>query len=253
MQIALIPPISLRAYTYGRPMQMALPNPANDFTYMNYYKRMGRGTDSYVILDNGMFEKPILSSWKIGDLGRTLNAQEIVLPDVWANPVETLVQVQNFLEYWKKSVFNYTKDWSPRLQVVVHGGTMRQAKNFVTAIADNAPTVSVIGISRSLSRSCRNVHCRIELTEWIHKTFPNRYEIHFLGFDDNYHEELRVANAMVRSVDTGAPFIAAYWKHHLSHMGVEPRPRGYFRLPLQFFEASLVSENIEYLDDLVRS
>lgn len=252
-EIVLIPPASLLGTVWERKYQMLIPAGLSETEYSYYYKHFGKDPAYFVMMDNGMFEKPPLPIPNLVAMSEEYRVQELVLPDVWEDAVETLAQVRQFLEYW----FNIgIYCWPPRFQAVVHGqknlnnsgAVEAAAKAFVSAVAEyqQIPTVA---ISRSLSRSMGNIEGRNILAKWIHDNFP-QLDIHYLGFDDEWHGEIKDVMGIVRSMDTVAPYTAAYAGKKLRDRPKVPRPPSYFSLATSNFDMRLVKSNIAYLDNL---
>jgi hypothetical protein len=129
---------------------------------------------------------------------------------------------------------------------------MEASRDFISEIADSFPQVKTISISRSLQYcSGGKAWARAETAAWIAEEFGDRFAVHLLGFYDSWHYELGLCQGTVRSIDTVAPFTAAYWGQLLSDKpGGLRRPRDYESVRSMQFPADLVRQNIEYLDSL---
>jgi hypothetical protein len=252
-EVVLIPPTSLLLDTaLERRIQMMLPAPLEHRIYRNFYRYCGYSNQKYVILDNGMFEGDALEPTALLDLGHKYNTQEIVLPDIWNSSHSTLDAIRRFFLAIDPNDGMFL-DWRPRLTAVVHGPTMFDAQQFVGHIYESCPLVTTISISRSLTRSTKQVSDRIRLASWIKEQFPDkRYDIHLLGLDDSWHRELWSGAKLARSLDTVAPFTAAFWGVSLDMAELVdiPRPKNYFDLPSSEFPVNLVRDNIAYLDNM---
>jgi hypothetical protein len=251
VKIALIPPISKLETTLGRDYQMLIPEALTRQTYRDFYETLGRNDKYFVMMDNGMFEHTEMNNRDLLAVAKRSNIQELVLPDRWADPYGTAVLIG---EYFKECVPMY-KDYTPKMAAVAHGGTFGAAMQFVDGVSEFSEITSV-HISRSLTRSTGKRDSRILLADWIDTKFPDRFEIHFLGFDDSWHGEVAVAalTGLVRSLDTIVPYSAAYHDCDLE-TGLSDqatRPTDYFHLPEQYFPGGLVHKNIAYLDNLAQ-
>lgn len=251
MEIALIPPVSMLEKTLGRKFQMLIPQPLTDPTDWNFYHTIGHRDGYYVMMDNGMFEKTEVEPKVLVSMAHRFNVQEIVLPDVWSEPSATTDVIAEFF----LKAGEPPEDFHPVLAAVAHGGTLRDAQAFVDYIS-RLPAIDAIHISRSGTYATKNYNFRIDLADWIDEEYPGRFDIHFLGFDDTWHGEVSVAADIgcVRSLDTVAPFTAAWANMKLSPAGPLRilRPDDYFFRRAEEFPDALVDRNIAYLDFLAK-
>jgi hypothetical protein len=257
IDVALIPPGFLAAhYCEGRKYQMALATVLQaDGAYRNYYRQGWRPRDSYYILDNGAWEEETLPPDELITVSRLCNANEIMTPDVINDPAATWAKTIQFLDYFDAAPGgDHTR---PKFTAIAHGDSVSQALSFVQAISEEA-RISSIAIGRAYSRKVGNPTARLELALSIHERYGSRFQIHLLGFSDEWPTELQHCNSypgLIRSVDTIAPFSYAYQGLSIDTVGKVsvPRPADYFDLAWDQFDHDLVEHNIRTLDRWARS
>jgi hypothetical protein len=247
LDIALIPPASLGYMLAGRPYQMMLPAPLTLHTYHDLYIEVGLRS-TYLMLDNGAWEGNRVPNIDLVRIGRRFRATELVTPDILNDPGRTRLETVNFID-WFRTQFEQT-GWHPNFMAVAHGHTEHDAREFVRRVADDLPMVTTIGIGRAYARACGDKSARAHLAQWIANTYPTRFKTHLLGYNDEWPDEVLICSQWVRSLDTIAPFTAA-WKGLLLRArpaGV-PRPHDYFYLEENQFDLGLVKANIQWLDE----
>jgi hypothetical protein len=200
------------------------------------------------VMDNGIWEAEAVSDSVLVGLGLDYGFNELIAPDVLNDPDKTFAKTYDFLHYLPL-VFE------PKIAVVVHGQTQRQAQEFIRNIhALNDARVTTLMIGRAFSRHVGNRTARYTLAAWIKQEFGDRYQIHLLGYNDPWGPaELAACQGIVRSMDTVAPFTAALAGVAIDSPACQaaapPRPADYFDLPTTAFPKHLVEHNIEVLDE----
>jgi hypothetical protein len=255
IEIALIAPGSMvTKYCSLRPCQMMLAGCLLDpgqTQYQDHYFNAAAG--SFTMLDNGAWESESVSPETLILLADKFHASEMIAPDVINDPVETLKRVEHFLDVWSVNHLRTRPLFNPSIAAVVHGRTLGEACNFVRQIAalnEKRPAhrIGTLAIGRAFTRSTGDCYDRYRLASWIHECYGRRFHIHLLGYNDDWGRgELKSCQALVRSVDTAAPFSAALASRSMSDPGV-PRQETYFSTPSSSFDAALVRQNIDTLD-----
>lgn len=155
-----------------------------------YFNRKGQ----YVILDNGLYEKQMVSN-KLIDIiniaeSSSIKVDEIVIPDVFHDGAETMNYFVDNLETISKWSYKY------RFMFVAQGKNFKEFKKVMKWINDftNAPFNLSIGIPKL---SPFNRVGKRAIREYAKCKLP----IHFLGITSTFKELLHVSR-LVRSCDT---------------------------------------------------
>jgi hypothetical protein len=259
IDIALIAPGALtERYGEGRRFQMALAGNLADVSqvaYHEFYNQAWKPWGAEWLLDNGAWEGKLLGDDELIQIARRYRATEVMAPDVINDAAATLGKTLEFLDQWREQRDRHVV--MPRVAAVAHGSTTREAMAFVYEI-EKAPEVKTIAIGRAYSRKVGNPTARYELAMEIKKRFGQRFQIHLLGFSDEWPTELQHCNGvpgLIRSCDTVAPFTYAYYGYPLEAAGVAkaPRPDNYFDLTLNDINRSLLERNIAEIDKMAQS
>lgn len=232
MQLALIPPLSrlddlkLTNYQLALPHLLLLRDKGN---YSCAYREAADRGD-YVILDNGAADSGLWNWHELLALAENINATEVVLPDVIGYPKKTWALVE---KVWKD------RDTNRKYMYVVHG------RDVQVLIADALVAldlgVHTIGIPRHLVTTLR-FDARIRVAEALLQARPRdeqrygygpyTYDIHFLGTNPHWTQEVRFAEELlpgeIRGVDTSAPYVYAWKGLTLASDEEVKRPEWYF-------------------------
>lgn len=169
------------------------------------YREILRATSKFVILDHGLFEAnlEVPSPWKIALVARMMNADEVVLPDVLGDPVETVSKALKALQYLPSEA---------GLMFVPQGHAYDEWQDcllrFLEYIAPKhfCGTIGLSSLRRPGSLRAQ-VGTRILMMKYLR---PLGFEMHLLGLCSVRHfveEELPIALELgVRGVDTCAAF-----------------------------------------------
>jgi hypothetical protein len=263
VEVAIIPPGALaQQYCEDRRIQMALagelihPNggePPNAH-YLDFYNQAWKSHHVEWLLDNGAWEGERLNDYDLIRVAARYGATELVAPDVLGDPSATLVLTQQFLETLRGPMPFGGK--VPRIAAVAHGQSLQESLEFVSELnhSDTSHHIKTISISRTTCYRSGNPTARFELALEIKKRYGTRYDIHLLGFSDQWPTELQhcaSVSGLVRSMDTIAPFSYAHRGINIEEVGrVEvPRPDNYFDLTAEDFDQPfLIERNIKTLD-----
>lgn len=152
----------------------------------------------YVILDNGMFEKSMVSAdlKQIIDLADNcaININEIIIPDVMHNKNETIKL------FWEN--YKYIKNSKYRFMLVAQHSDFEEfveMVDFICSLPEDLPLC--IGIPKL---SCFRRSSKKAIKQYKRIKFP----IHFLGIKSSFSEVLPVLD-IIRSCDSAQLFIAA--------------------------------------------
>ena len=170
------------------------------------YREMLRTTSKFVILDHGLFEGDlhVPSPWKIALVARMMDADEVVLPDVLGDPIETVSKAIEALRYILSKV---------DLMFVPQGRTMTEWTNCLRTFLRRAepqgfapPTIGLSSLRRPGSLRAQ-VGTRIPMMKYLH---AQGFKMHLLGLCSVRHfveEELPIALGLgVKGLDTCAAF-----------------------------------------------
>lgn len=203
MKLALIPPRGWERYALHSDFHLALAQVNNRF-YDETYTRAADRQD-FIVVDNGAAEGKPVGDFLLYSQAKKWGANEVVLPDVMFEAIETVRRAERFKANIDDSAyvfdaFNY--------MAVAQGNTINTVKACIDGLSE-LPYVSTIGIPRHLITTLRQRFIRLVLAEWIDKEFPKRFQIHFLGTNPSVPSEVARAareTPFVRSVDTSMPF-----------------------------------------------
>lgn len=227
MKLALIPPYSQMNTIYRTNYQLVLPEHLNNKLYQEAYITARRGGD-YLIMDNGAAEGELLSPGQLRSKALGLMVNEIVVPDVLGNMMETLQLVKEFFQLGVDHRFKYMG--------VIQGQTLDECCACVEAYYEEHGNITVLGIPRHLIDTCKDKTVRAQLALYIRQNCPG-YQVHLLGTNPSYIKELRdhateFHAAGVRGVDTSAPFNYAWGAKSMLKGERCDRPEYYFDIAL---------------------
>lgn len=212
MRVALIPPLGWETYSVqstGVQMALAIEACFGSSKYTTAYKLHAAHGD-LVMLDNGEAEGRRTTNRELVRLARSINATELVLPDVMGNRHATVRMVSDF--------FNGDEllDVPSMLYMAVaQGDTLLDAQRCVEYFAEFRPhnqstsPITTIGIPRRLIVSAGSPSARIDFANWINDEYGGRFAIHLLGAVSSWPQEVKFANKYaprIRSIDTSLPF-----------------------------------------------
>jgi hypothetical protein len=223
---------------------MMLPS---NLAYANYARAYRTAAyQSFVILDNGMFENDMISKDAILDIANTFQVDEVVMPDARGNMEETLLLIENFLNMFEMLTFEKT----PNLMAVIQVDDLAQVPAFLDRIQqlqyyhfDNVMKFT-IGIPRRLAEVLAP-EARINIVNWLEmKEMSN--PVHLLGLNRRMPRDMRDLAYKVRSIDTDAAYVWTAQGEYLVANGTFERPTNYHDLPAM--DGHLMKINIATLD-----
>jgi hypothetical protein len=227
----------------GTDYHLALPQVALESNlYQVTYAELSFAGD-YIILDNGAAELGNPLPWdKIMEVSSFINPQELVLPDVYKDPEGTKKAVQAWEDYDHRGDIGRLRDY--KYMAVVAGATYQNCMKLVSWYA-NKPYINTLGIPRHFVNTI-GMRARIQLAGMIHDLYGDRFELHMLGTNPTWMEELKEFKGMhiVRGVDTSAPFNYAFHGSYVNSGRHFSRPTGYFELPASAFNTDVARTNI---------
>lgn len=159
------------------------------------YRETAKKSSGYKILDNSLIELGGSASLeKVLKAAELIDADEIILPDVFRNGPATLTLAKNYLEEYEKELSEY------KVMAVTQGRTIEEWETSYRSL-ESFPGVDVLGIPKVLEVDMKEYEGRPGLV--------NKYmgdctkEIHLLGLWYNIRElkEYKRPNS-IRSVDT---------------------------------------------------
>jgi len=241
MEVALIAPGSLQHLSVNRKFEMIIPEGVHhDSRYKTYFSHEGR-SDKYTMLDNGAFEQAQVTDHNLLELAAMYQVDEVAAPDVIGDVYQSLNKLESFL-YMIESY----QDFQLRIMAVVQGQNLRECKSFITYIAStqHANTTWTLAFPKHLVKTTGHFDARLRLIRWTQREYNHLFQIHALGY--NYPGEVQgLAGLGVRSLDTSAPFIAAYHRYSLQNQSeIDPRSTipDYWNLPADQFDSKLVEK-----------
>jgi hypothetical protein len=247
MKLALIPPLGFERYfalSDGVQMGLCVNSCINSPWYIRALTERAEAGD-YVIMDNGAAEGDRCGNRDLRSTAKLVKAREVILPDVIGNRGRTLSDMATYIKFHLDASKNY--------MAVIQGQDPDDLKKFVHDVADRH--VQTLGIPRDLIKPGRLQSIRIDLANWIDDEFPGRFQIHLLGTNSAWIEEIRAAAKYaphIRSVDTSAPFVYANRNLFLGDMHAKTiksvrRPLNYLDPGYVMMYPPLVDRNIQVM------
>jgi len=244
LRAALIPPMGAEYSALSSDIHLVLPlkecrdNP----DYLAAYRHAWRRGD-YLILDNGCAEGKIVDNRVLIQFARTINAHEVVAPDVMGDGPLTLRRTVEFVRYVPEAR-NYS------IMGVLQGENIQQVLRLAEAFAQ-LPIITAVGIPKILvSTIDHEVRARVAAN--ILKVYGNRFEIHLLGLNRDFQTEMLDVTfpPEIRSMDSAQPY--KFTEAGIVMTAVNVTGRGelarrrhdYFSAPRKY-DAGLLASNIE--------
>jgi len=175
---------------------------------MRLFYRQLRSRGDYIILDNGVTEKGSPCDIKVlAEYALTVDAQEIVLPDVFDDGPGTIKSTFDAIEQWKGLA---TKPLSVKFMAVVHGKNEREWAQVYNTFVSH-PEIDVIGLPKVMSRTFGSRFQ--QLNHMFRHDVVQRskdVEYHLLGVWENPSEVPYYADNFpwIRSIDTSMPVMS---------------------------------------------
>lgn len=177
--------------------------------YTAFYKKQSED-GNFVIMDNGVIEGSPLPIDKVLEKAKLVDADEIILPDVFLDAGATIAAVDFAMEYLKNKEH-------VRLMVVPHGKTLNEWTTCAALLINRwGDKIATVGIPKVLT-SVAGRDARIDAIKSI-ASLIKQYEldIHLLGCWDTPLEITTAALAVVkkeipviRSTDSSIAFVYA--------------------------------------------
>lgn len=205
MQVCLIPPKGLETFALhsDHHLALAMPELLENPAYVNVYERAYRGGD-YIIVDNGAAEGARVTDAELFHAAEVLHAREIVVPDTLGDWFATVQQCNEFMSTNRMGL----EQFEGNFMFVAQGKSRAQVEQAVRAVVQY-DRVTTIGLPRNLIKFTLNQTIRIDVANWIERTYGERFKIHLLGVDAGNLKEITWASrycAHVRSIDSSLPF-----------------------------------------------
>ena len=218
VKMASIVPQNLLDFTKDADIHMALACFVGEPDYRNYteFFQKKRKPDSFLIMDNGVIEGKPMSFEECIKRAELINADEIVLPDVYKDHTGTYNAIKEAIEYALKYDFF---DYRFRFMAVPQGDSM---EDWVACaeeiIRDFGMHISTIGIPKHLVDTCKERDARLIAISNLYDKVPNlgEWDIHLLGCWRTPLEVLMCTKASeqgiiptIRSCDSAIPYVYA--------------------------------------------
>lgn len=245
MKLALISPFCLLSHTARTDYQLMLPQLLRDPRYTDRYWQYGSDPEQYVIMDNGVAEGEQWAPVALRAAAQEFKVDEVVIPDHMMDAELTMKEV---------------RAWEPidgiKNMVVIQGTSMDECLWMIEHLED-VEYISTIGIPRHLGKTTGHKDVRLHLVHELYQRYGGRYEIHLLGAQSFWPEELHFAavsyGSLIRGMDTSMPFNYAYFEERVDSGMYMPRPKNYFDLPIQEFDPEVVVTNVDKMLDWVNA
>lgn len=219
MQMASIVPQNFLELAAEAEFHMALAHLIGETGYEKYTEFFkNRKANSFCILDNGVIEGSPMPIEVILEKATMINADEIVLPDVYKDADKTFLMIDEAIKYIEQKYGDV--DQCPfRLMAVPQGDTNESwlacAERIISCFTHKIDT---IGIPKHLIDTCSQRDARLLAISDLHDECPQltNYDIHLLGCWKTPLEVLTIAKASeqgiipcVRSCDSAIPYVYA--------------------------------------------
>jgi hypothetical protein len=247
MEIALIPPVSRLHTNLSSKTQMLIPAALKYHKYSVHYHYLSEWDGSYIIMDNGMFEHGMLSSDGLVDLALKYHAHEIVVPDAKGDRDKSINLAEDFMNAWPK-------DADMSFMFVPQGQSLEEVTECIDAytslIAHLSLPKAIIGLPRWMGEEFVP-NARLLLLDYLADNAPEM-KAHLLGVNRKMPADVREAakihRGYVRSMDTDAPFVWAWYGVELSETPSNAeRPTEYFNADPDMYPIDLINKNIRTL------
>ena len=218
IKMASIVPQNYLKYTKNHDVHMALACFIDEHGYEDYTRffKEKRKKDSFLILDNGVIEGNPMSFEDCVKKARSIHADEIVLPDVYKNAIDTYYKIEEAIEYY---LDNHEFNHEFSLMAVPQGSDMEEWVTCATKIIDDfGQYIDTIGIPKHLIDTCKDRDARLIAISNLYEKVSDlyRWNIHLLGCWNTPLEVLVCAKAAdqqiippIRSCDSAMPYVYA--------------------------------------------
>lgn len=212
--------------------------------YTKFFKSAGADENSYVIMDNGLIEGDPRPIEELLAKANAINADELILPDVFRDSKATLRAVDSAATYLQ----NHTADMgSLGFMAVPQGNTLEAWLSCATLLMDY-PMITCLGIPKVLvdiaGRDGRYIAIQ-KLAERLEDIDARQPEIHLLGCWRTPLELSIIAKGVlqkhlptIRGVDSALAYVAARAGIKLTD-GDRPDNE-----PIDFMDGAIEKENL---------
>lgn len=249
MQQATIVPTAFLSSIKGKPYHMALAHLVGvDQKYTEFYRQEALD-GSFILMDNGVFENEQQTIADIVSKARLIGANEIILPDVFLDMLETIKSTSDSLAYIKK----YAPDLA--VMAVPQGNTLDEWLACASVLIHL--DINSIGVPKKLT-SIGGRDARQYVIRRLQEHFPERLaevEIHLLGCYETPLECRQIARACanhqlydVRGCDSALAYVYAREAMLITD---GPRPAGAVAFDSVQCNVDCLNKNIEIWEDAV--
>lgn len=203
----IVPTVYLERFDKYNTMHLVLAQHiGKDYEYTEFYRR----SEKYKILDNGAYEnKYPVSIEELIEKACLIRADEIIIPDVFMECVETLKLLESSLNYIRKHNFHHFK-----LMVAPQGKTNAEYMKCLGVMQD-IKEVNVIGLSFLVVAQCFKEITACEtvlpnrqmLTKLIDLLGFHNKEYHLLGLGNCKELEYQKQYPWIRGGDSSSAFV----------------------------------------------
>jgi hypothetical protein len=251
VKLALIPPLSWLSTSTVTNYQLMLPHLLVDQRYADHYRALAARKDQYVILDNGEAEgKNHFSSAQLVGMGIYVRVNEVVVPDVIRDQVETLNRMSQFFKEihdLRNDAFGKNDVNTLKYMGVAQGTNYKEVYDCIQMMMSlHKDRIHTIALPRHLLETTGDNTIRLSLAEDIKADHPNK-RIHCLGASPKWPMEMLelAKQGIVDGMDTSMPYNWAYEAVRLNEAKWEiKRPTRYFSRPARNFDQDILHYNI---------
>lgn len=206
MKVAFIPPTGLAYRMIHGDIVMSLAPLAYRNDYLKIIDEL-YDKNRFIIMDNGANEHCTYTSEDLAARAQHVHANEMVLPDVLREADATFTAASDYLVTRRKIQETLDIKFEPQYMAVVQGRNIEDLYKLVDRYAGEFD-IKTLGIPRLLlTHAYQSI--RIDIANWIHLTYPGRFQLHFLGASSVWVKEAYYAARYaphVRSIDTSMPY-----------------------------------------------
>lgn len=232
MKVAHIVPVGLLNLTRFNDYHLVLPHLMEDPEYKRFYAEEATG---HKILDNGIAEGVEFNWDDLLNIGNTIDANEIVVPDYMGDTDRTIKLAEKFEPFARANPqFDYMG--------VIQGKSMSEIVKCFAYYELVADWVKVIAVPRILANTVHK-DIRFNFVNAFEEKIKARFDaVHFLGASANIKEVLLLRDTIGRGIDTSMPAVMGLEGRLITIDSYVPRQAG-------FFEAKPKQKQIMYIEN----
>ena len=226
--------------------------------YKEFMLNYRKTKDSFIILDNGLFEGETYTIDELVTLTNEIQPDILIVPDAWNDCTKTHVNAKYWMGLKKSNVLPEMTD----IMVVLQGKSYQEIKNLYRLCTDlgyNYYSFNHSSIAYNSPTTDKSLR-RFELiTECVNENIIKRgHYIHLLGAinvnEFNYYK--RYMPKVIYSIDTSNPILRGCHKELYNYYNTQVKPKGkiedFFEVDLDNAQRSYILSNINTFKEIVK-